>query len=92
MSKRGNRKCVSMRDYEYIALGLYMEQLNRKGGQYNKTNILSRIMFGDIAPIPKEFIEQSKIIAKEEALKRKIENDKKEKESDTPIGGGIFTF
>ncbi len=93
MSKKGSRKSVSMRDYEYVALGLYMERMNEQGGRYSRTSILSAIMIGDLAPVPMELIESAKVIAKEESLKRRIKSKENNTTEDAgPIGGGIFTF
>ena len=79
-----------MRDYEYIALGLYMNHLNERNGQYSRTGVLSEIMIGELPPIPSEYINQAKIIAKEESIKKQMKTKKEEDKA--PIGGGIFTF
>lgn len=100
MAKNGVRRSVSMRDCEYIALGLYVEQLAKDNPQeaYTKSSVLKMTSFGEIPPIPMKFLEMGKKLAKierEEREKKKTE-DKEELTKKEPeefrSGGGIFTF
>lgn len=101
MAGNGVRRCISMRDSEYIALNLYRDSLDNKGFTVNgeevptTTGVLRMILFGDIPPVPKKFLDDGRIMAKE-ARKSYVKNPKKTEIVEDVIedrpGGSIFTF
>ena len=100
MAKNGIRRSVSMRDCEYIALGLYVEQLTKDNPEevYSRSSVLRMTSFGEIPPIPMKYLEMGKELAKierEEREKSKANGtDKapKKEPEEFRSGGGIFTF
>jgi len=94
---RGIRRSVSMRDGEYIALGLYKEELVKANphNDYSRTGVLKMILFGEIPPIPQRLLVMGDRMAKENR-KNKVNEPvkvvKKEPEVIERPGGGIFTF
>ena len=100
MAKNGIRRSVSMRDCEYIALGLYVEHLAKENPQndYSRSKVLKMTSFGEIPPIPMKFLEMGKTLGKipREAREKNKANppaDPKKKEPEEfRSGGNIFTF
>lgn len=97
MAKTGIRRSVSMRDCEYLALGLYVEQLTKDnpGDVYSRSNVLKMTSFGEIPPIPMKYLEMGKKLAniEREERKRNPQPEPLKKPSEEFRGGGdIFTF
>jgi len=86
-----------MRDCEYLALGLYVEQLakDNPGDVYSRSNVLRMTAFGEIPPIPMKYLEMGKKLAniEREERKRNPQPEPLKKPSEEFRGGGdIFTF
>lgn len=97
MAKPGIRRSVSMRDCEYLALGLYVEQLakDNPGTDYSRSNVLKMTSFGEIPPIPMEYLEAGKKLAKierEERERNPTPEPPKKPPEEFRGGGDIFTF
>ena len=59
MASKSVRNSVSMRDSEYIALGMYMEELNKHqgGDPRTRTAVLKMVLFGELPPIPQKYLD-----------------------------------
>lgn len=96
MANKGRRKCVSMRDDEYIALKLYKDHIvKEQGGIHTVTSVLKMVLFGELPPIPQEYLElgrrEAKIV-RDERAKNPAPPTKEKEEQEFRVGGGIFTF
>jgi len=97
MSKKGRRRSVSMRDFEYIAFELYAAFLTEESGtDHSITSTLRGVFTGKIPPVPQKYFD----MGMEKALEDRAEKEKEEASPKKPpehdddgrVGGGIWTF
>ena len=95
MSKKGRRRSVSMRDFEYIAFDLYAKFLTKASDvDHSITSTLRGVFMGKIPPVPQKYFD----MGMELALKDRAEKEKEDASPEEPdlddgrVGGGIFTF
>ena len=95
MSKKGRRRSVSMRDFEYIAFDLYSDFLTEtSGADHSITSTLRGVFMGTVPPVPQKYFDMGMELAlKDRAEKEKEDASPEESDPDDGrVGGGIFTF